>query len=367
MGLGGVRVLDADGNPVQDGAARADGEVVEVDLQPDLPDGTYVVSYRVVSADGHPVRGGSVFGVGEGEVDTGALGRVDGDADDRSWEVVGAVGRALAYAGDPGRRRRHRVPRPRAPRRRRARRPRRGRARRRGGGRGRRRSWPCRCRPPSGTGQGPGSLFDDGVLAEVAEDGVGLGVLLALVGVVVAVAALRRVAGRWRWRARRSPPAPSPPTGTPARVRTSRWRPSPTSRTSGSWRCGEAGSSCCGAPSAPDASDGDRADTVGLVGRFSTLATAMVVLVGVTGGVLGWQEVGSLDALTSTGYGQLLLAKVAVVVVVAALGAYNHFRLVPALGRGKAAAALAQLWTTVRLEVLPLGRRRRHHRRCWWW
>ncbi len=44
VGLGGVRVLDAAGNPVQDGAARADGEVVEVDLQPDLPDGTYVVT-----------------------------------------------------------------------------------------------------------------------------------------------------------------------------------------------------------------------------------------------------------------------------------------------------------------------------------
>ena len=117
VGLGGVRVLDADGNPVQDGAARADGEVVEVDLQPDLPDGTYVVTYRVVSADGHPVRGGSVFGVGEGEVDTGALGRVDGDDDDRSWEVVGAVGRALAYAGHPGRGGRHRVPGARAPRR----------------------------------------------------------------------------------------------------------------------------------------------------------------------------------------------------------------------------------------------------------
>ncbi len=81
----------------------------------------------------------------------------------------------------------------------------------------------------------------------------------------------------------------------------------------------------------------------------------MVVLVGVTGGVLGWQEVGSLDALTSTGYGQLLLAKVAVVVVVAALGAYNHFRLVPALSRGKAAAALSQLWTTIRVEVVLLA------------
>src|SRR3546814_7332179 len=71
----------------------------DLDLQPDLPDGTYVVSYRVISADGHPVRGGSVFGVGAGEVDAGALGRVTGDDGDRVWDVVGAFGRAFAYGG----------------------------------------------------------------------------------------------------------------------------------------------------------------------------------------------------------------------------------------------------------------------------
>ena len=64
--LGGVQVLDSDGDQVQEGAARVDGATVEVDLAPDLPDGTYVISYRVVSADGHPVRGASVFGVGPG-------------------------------------------------------------------------------------------------------------------------------------------------------------------------------------------------------------------------------------------------------------------------------------------------------------
>ena len=64
---------------------------------------------------------------------------------------------------------------------------------------------------------------------------------------------------------------------------------------------------------------------------------------------------GSLDALTSTGYGQLLIAKVLLVAWIAALGAYNHFRLVPALGRGKSTAALAQLLRTVGLEVLTVG------------
>jgi copper transport protein len=36
------------------------------------------------------------------------------------------------------------------------------------------------------------------------------------------------------------------------------------------------------------------------------------------------------------------------------LGAYNHFRLVPALTRGKANAALAQLRSTLRIEALGL-------------
>ena len=100
--------------------------------------------------------------------------------------------------------------------------------------------------------------------------------------------------------------------------------------------------------------DTERDRTVTLVGRFSSLATVTVVLVGLTGSALAWVEVRTLDGLTSTGYGRLLLVKVAVVAFIAALGAYNHLRLVPALTQGKATAALSQLWSTVRLEVLGL-------------
>ena len=62
----------------------------------------------------------------------------------------------------------------------------------------------------------------------------------------------------------------------------------------------------------------------------------------------------SWHGLTSTTYGKLLFAKVVVVGVVAALGAYNHLRLLPAMQQGKAKAALARLRTTVRLEALLL-------------
>jgi hypothetical protein len=68
------------------------------------------------------------------------------------------------------------------------------------------------------------------------------------------------------------------------------------------------------------------------VRRYSALATASVLAVGITGSVLAWSEIRSLDALTSTGYGQLFLVKLGAVALVAALGAYNHLRLVPALG-----------------------------------
>jgi copper transport protein len=74
----------------------------------------------------------------------------------------------------------------------------------------------------------------------------------------------------------------------------------------------------------------------------------------VTGVLLAWREVRSVHALTSTTYGQLLIAKMAVVGVIAAIGTYNHLRLLPALQQGKARAALQRLHSTVRVEALLL-------------
>jgi copper transport protein len=68
-----------------------------------------------------------------------------------------------------------------------------------------------------------------------------------------------------------------------------------------------------------------------VVARFSRLATLSIVVVGVAGGTLAYTEVKAVKALTTTTYGWVLIAKVAVVALVAAMGAYNHFRLVPAL------------------------------------
>lgn len=64
-GLGAVRVLAADGRPVDTGSlTRPTDSSVSVDLPDDLPDGTYTVAWRVTSADSHPLHGAFVFHVG---------------------------------------------------------------------------------------------------------------------------------------------------------------------------------------------------------------------------------------------------------------------------------------------------------------
>ena len=350
--LGGVQVVDGQGRQVQEGAARVDGVEVLVDLRPDLPDGTYVVSYRVVSADGHPVRGGSVFGVGEGDVDASALGRITAGDDDRTWDVVGAVGRGLAYGGTllatggalflvlvhrggDERRALARVVRWAAV----------------VGAAGVAFALPVQA--ALGTGQGPGSLFDEGVLGEVAADGVGLGVALAWAGLLVLAVALDRsrplaVAGALAAAA--------------SFAATGHTRAGDLSTLAtladlshllvvATWAGGVVMLALAlRARRHRDTSP----DTATLVVRFSTLATAVAVVGGITGAFLGWNEVRSVESLTSTGYGLLLLAKVSAVVAVAALATYNHVRLVPALQQGKTRAALAQLRTSLGLEALSL-------------
>ena len=78
---------------------------------------------------------------------------------------------------------------------------------------------------------------------------------------------------------------------------------------------------------------GDPADSAVILGRFSTLAGGLVLLLGVTGTILGVVIVGSLPALVGSTYGRLLLAKLAVVAVIGALAAWNRFGLVPRLAR----------------------------------
>src|SRR5690606_4523243 len=84
-----------------------------------------------------------------------------------------------------------------------------------------------------------------------------------------------------------------------------------------------------------------------LASRFSALAVGAVAAVAVTGAVSGWQQARTLEALTTTTYGQLLLAKVALFGGVVALGWVNRSRLVPIVAR-----TTRPLTRSLRIEIV---------------
>jgi copper transport protein len=69
---GGVRLLDDSGAEVSTVDPTADGDTVRWPMPGDLPDGRYLANWRVVSADGHPVAGAFAFGVGVAAEPVGA-------------------------------------------------------------------------------------------------------------------------------------------------------------------------------------------------------------------------------------------------------------------------------------------------------
>lgn len=70
------------------------------------------------------------------------------------------------------------------------------------------------------------------------------------------------------------------------------------------------------------------------VRRFSTLAGAMLLLVAATGGVRAFDELNAWRDLFTTVYGRIVILKVALLAVLAALGAVNRYRNVPRAGDG---------------------------------
>jgi copper transport protein len=73
-----------------------------------------------------------------------------------------------------------------------------------------------------------------------------------------------------------------------------------------------------------------RSDVAVLAVRgFSTAAASVLAALVLAGSVLAWQLVGSWRGLVESGYGRVLVAKVALVIVAVAIAAYNRRRLVP--------------------------------------
>ncbi len=65
------------------------------------------------------------------------------------------------------------------------------------------------------------------------------------------------------------------------------------------------------------------------VQSFSTAAASVLAVLVLAGSVLAWQLVGSWPGLVESGYGRVLVAKVALVAAAVAIAAYNRRRLVP--------------------------------------
>jgi copper transport protein len=88
-------------------------------------------------------------------------------------------------------------------------------------------------------------------------------------------------------------------------------------------------------PAAARAAAGERADAaLTFLGSFSRVALLSAGLLVVTGSIAAWMNLGSIDALTSTRYGLVLLVKVGLVVGMALLGALNWRRLGPMCAHG---------------------------------
>ena len=88
------------------------------------------------------------------------------------------------------------------------------------------------------------------------------------------------------------------------------------------------------------AGEGREALVAAAVHRYSPVALTAGAITIAAGLLAGWTYVGSVQAVTGTDYGRMLLVKLALVSGVAAVGAWNWRRLRPSLGAAPGAARL---------------------------
>lgn len=94
-----------------------------------------------------------------------------------------------------------------------------------------------------------------------------------------------------------------------------------------------------------------------LVAAFSPTALVFAALLGATGALAGWRNVGSWSALVQSDYGRMLLVKLVLVGVIAGIGAINWRRVLPRLGQPSATRTLrrsAVLELTAAVVVLAV-------------
>ena len=115
-------------------------------------------------------------------------------------------------------------------------------------------------------------------------------------------------------------------------------------------------------PGLADALGAQRADIASIVGRFSRIALAAVLVLVGAGTAIALVQVRSVDALVSSGYGRLLIVKLALVAVLLAVAFRNRRVLTPRVGGTGGARALRRaigvelaLMTAIVLVTAGLG------------
>ncbi|MGI9017954.1 MAG: copper resistance CopC/CopD family protein [Euzebya sp.] len=333
---GGVRVYDSGAERVDEsGTFQTDDapELVRVGLADDLAEGTYAVTYRVTSADGHPVNGAFVFSVGaeSGAADALVAQVFSSDAD-RPYSVVAAIARWIMYLGTlvaagavavlwwlrPVLAEEADLVRPWVM----------------------RAAWAAVGATVVGlvlqtilvSGDGVASALDLGNLTATLRSFVGISGVLRIIGAGLLILVARRMPGSLLTCIAGGVMLVSLlleghtlTTGPPAVV----WAAATVHiATAALWLGGLVVLAVV--LRARRRAD----DPVGagrLVARFSVLFTVSVVAVVLAGTALSWAEVRAVRALLSTSYGWVLVAKIATVVPLVAIGAYNNRRLVPTL------------------------------------
>jgi copper transport protein len=457
--VGGMTVISADRQEVQTAVSQPTPDALQATLKPDLPQGTYVATYRIISEDGHPISGSLVFGVGNGQLtDVSGLTTTT----DATMDALSKAGQFLVYLGAlaaaglvfflaliyepcPSGGARHE-------------RERRRLARLAGWGTGVAvvgMAVVILAQTAQATGQGLGAAFDGSKLSGVLHQGLGaqdagiliglaLGMvslflprgagqkLLAGVGGVIATASFvlwgHAIEGTDTWltipadaihvmvaavwfgglvglyivlRSRsRSGQVPSEADGiavAPAARHTSEPVTTGAHESPGQPTIASAGGSGsvtavlddpapvdggasvmvpgrdAGGPAAANGSAptgggsgdaGDLAATILCVRRFSAAAFVALLALSAAGIAVGIIEMGGLGTLFSSTYGRLLLAKLAIVGVVAAVAGYNRFYLLPWLledspeaahvDEARQRAGWKTLLATVRFEALAI-------------
>lgn len=87
------------------------------------------------------------------------------------------------------------------------------------------------------------------------------------------------------------------------------------------------------------------------IGRFTRIAIPATILLTVTGLYNTWIHVDGLSSLVGTTYGQVLIFKVGIFVVMVVVGGINGFRLQPRLREDPSSSAGDRLFRNVKLEV----------------